>query len=157
MFELAPHVLRWSAGIGCAALLVVTAGCSELSDCDTSNDGNPPDPYEGGVAENGHFMSSPWSGPLLPFPGGKRYDIKHKLGCVPYDVQCFLSFSGEGTKDSSIAQSAGNLCVIQEITDEHIEIKNDTCSDMYVLVTALADCGSDAGAVDSGAEGGDGG
>lgn len=148
------HGLRW-AGLLCGiAVLGSYAGCAELSNCDTSNDGNPPDRYTGGKVVDAHFMSSSWTGPLLPFPGGKRYDIEHGLGCVPYEIECWLSFSAEGTANSSIAPAAGNLCVIQEVTDTTIQIKNDTCSDMHVLVTASASCGGDAGAAEAGDDGG---
>ena len=115
-------------------------GCSALGACDRSDDGYPADPYYDGTAEGGLYMSSPWTGPLLPFPGGKRYRLYHHLGCTPRLLECWASFNSSGIENGSIAPPAGNMCVVQEINDEFIQIKNDTCSDMYVLVTAEASC-----------------
>lgn len=89
--------------------------------------------------EAGWYMSSPWSGLLLSFPGGKRYDLVHDLGCVPRDVSCFESFSENGTSTGSIAPAAGNMCLIQSVDSHKIRIKNDSCSDYFVMVTA-PDC-----------------
>jgi hypothetical protein len=83
-------------------------------------------------------MSSDWTGPFLPFPGGKRYRFFHGLGTTPREMFCWASFNSTGIENGSIAQPAGNMCVIQEINDEYIQIKNDTCSEMYVMVTASA-------------------
>lgn len=141
----------------CVALVlsILGIGCSALGPCDTSDDGNPPDPYYDGTTVDGSYMSSEWTGPLLPFTGGKRYDFYHGLGCTPRSMECWVSFSAEGVQNGSLAQSSGNLCVIQEANDEFIRVKNDTCSEMYVLVTAWTpgcdpasdpDAGSDAGA-----------
>jgi hypothetical protein len=86
-------------------------------------------------------MSSPWSGPLLWFPGGKRYNIKHGLGCTPRQVAIWESFSENGTSLGSIAPAAGNMSLVQSVDACEIRIKNDTCSDFFVLVTAAApDC-----------------
>jgi hypothetical protein len=125
-------------------------GCSALSDCDTSDDGNPPDPYYSGTTVEGSYMSSEWTGPLLPFTGGKRYDFYHGLGCAPMHIECWVSFNANGIENGSIAPPAGNMCVIQDINDEYIRIKNDTCSEMYVMLTASTPtCDQDAGATDA--------
>lgn len=140
------------AGLACAA-----AGCSALSGaCDRSDDGNPPDPYYDGSTADGFYMSSDWTGSLLPFTGGKRYAFHHDLGCTPAMVNCYVSFSAEGIENGSIAHPAGNMCVIQDINDGFILVKNDTCAEMYVMVTA-AGCvpRGDAGAIaDAGGDGG---
>ncbi|PIE05934.1 MAG: hypothetical protein CSA75_02155 [Sorangium cellulosum] len=66
-----------------------------------------------------------------------------------------VSFSAEGIVNGSIAQSAGNLCIIQHVDEELIRVQNDTCSDMYVLVTASGctgaslDAGNDSAKVSS--------
>ena len=141
----------------CVALALSISGlsCSSLSSCDTSDEGNPEVPYYDGTTVDGSYMSSDWTGPLLPFTGGKRYEFHHGLGCTPYEIACWVSFSPDGVKNGSIAQSSGNLCVVQEVNDKVILVKNDTCSDMYVMVTASASCGSgsDAGLSDAGGDG----
>ncbi len=122
-------------------------GCSSLNSCDTSDESNPPDPFYDGTTVDGFYMSSDWTGPLLPFPGGKRYDFHHGLESTPRSVECFVSFGSQGVENGSIAQSSGNLCVIQDVNDEYIRVKNDTCSEMFVMVTAATpEGGWDGGA-----------
>jgi len=132
------------AAIGLAASAAVLGGCAELSACDTSNDSNPVQLFEEGITDGRFYMSSDWDGPLLSFPGGKRYQLMHHLGCRPANVSFFVSFSENGVGDANVAPSAGNMTIMQEITDEFIVVKNDTCSDMYLLVTAEAgdSCGA---------------
>ncbi|PKN50142.1 MAG: hypothetical protein CVU63_00135 [Deltaproteobacteria bacterium HGW-Deltaproteobacteria-20] len=132
----------------CVTLVGLTnlSACSALGSCDRSDDGNPDDPYYDGTTVDGSYMSSEWTGPLLPFTGGKRYKLYHGLGCTPRMLECWASFNANGIDDGSIAPPAGNMCVVQDITDKFIVIKNDTCSDMYVLVAAWApSCEEDAG------------
>lgn len=129
--------------LSAAALATGSVGCSSLGPCDTSDNSNPAELYTQGEVRDGTYMSSPWTGPLLAFPGGKRYTLEHKLGCVPRSIQIWTSFSDVGAtaeSASSIAPSAGNMSLVQEVTDEHIIIKNDTCSDYFVLVTAGPEC-----------------
>lgn len=124
---------------------LATCGCSQVAQtCDTSDNGNPSDVYDGGTVQGGTYMSSPWVGPLLHFPGGKRYDLVHRLGCTPRDVSVWLAFSQGGTSGGDLAPSAGNMSLVQVIDDKVVRIKNDTCSDFYVLVTAS--CGGSGGA-----------
>ncbi|MFW5738775.1 MAG: hypothetical protein ACOC1F_00270 [Myxococcota bacterium] len=137
----------WAA---CPLLLLASSAfaCSSLSPCDTSDDANPPDPYYDGTTVDGYFMSSEWGGDWLPFTAGKRYDFYHGLGCTPRFVMCNVSFSSRGVENGSFAHSAGNLCVVQDVNEQYIRVKNDTCSEMYVMVTAEGppcDAVSDAG------------
>lgn len=132
-------------------------GCSALGPCDRSDDGNPPDPYYDGTTVEGFYMSSEWTGPFLPFPGGKRYRFFHGLGATPMEMACWTSFNSTGIENGSIAPPAGNMCVVQEINDEYIQIKNDTCSEMYVMVTAEAPLPSDEAVDLDGGVGQDGG
>ena len=129
-------VIRGTVVVVSLILASWATGCSSLGPCDRSDDSNPPDLYDGGTVEDGSYMSSPWTGPFLSFAGGQRYELRHGLGCLPRFLACWASFSSTGISSGSIAPPAGNMCVVQEITDERIVIKNDTCSDMYVLVTA---------------------
>ncbi len=147
--------LAWiAAGIG---LLAGESGCSVLNTCDMSNE--DAQPYTSGATADGHYMSSPWDGPLLSFPAGKRYDLMHGLGCTPADVHIWVSFGENGASDgSNAAPCAGNMCTMELIDDQKIRIKNDTCSDFYLLVTASGcepgDGGASDGASDAGEEDG---
>jgi hypothetical protein len=142
-----PDSIRWIArALAVSGLASGICACSQLGpSCDTSDDSNPAEEYRGGTVEGRDYMSSPWTGPLLWFPGGQRYDMIHNLGCTPHIVGCFESFSEEGTAKGSIALAAGNMCIIQTIDSHKIRIKNDSCSDYFVLVTAEAPVCGDAG------------
>lgn len=139
------HLYRFSllALIG----IVASSGCAAAAACNTSDEDNP-DKYTQGTVEGGIFMSSPYDGPFLSFPGGKQYDLVHKLGCLPRSIEIWVSFDQGGTAGNNrMAPSAGNMSEVLEVTTDHIRIKNSTCSDLFVLVSAT--CGtqgtSDAG------------
>ena len=142
---------RWLARAGaCAGLTIACAQCSQLGPaCSTADESSILDRYVEGTVENGVFMSSAWNGGWLAFPGGKRYDIEHKLGCAPREIDIWESFSEQGVSTGSIAPCAGNMCIVQLIDDKVIRIKNDTCSDFFVLVTASGPDCADAGAPDA--------
>jgi hypothetical protein len=131
--------------------MLAGAQCAQLGPtCSTGNADNPPDRFTGGSVSGNIYMSSPYSGPLLWFPGGKRYEIEHKLGCAPQIVMLYEAFAEQGTAAGSLAPCAGNMCLLQGVDRNIILIKNDTCSDFFVLVTATASCAdADAGAGDA--------
>lgn len=127
--------------IAALGLAVATSGCINAAACDTSDNANPPDVYKGGTTtEDGLYYSSSWHEGLLHFPGGKRYDLVHDLGFEPQSISIWLSFSENGVDDddqaSTVAPSAGNSSVVQLVNDKIIRIKNDTCSEFWVRVTA---------------------
>jgi hypothetical protein len=136
-----------ACAIGLVALL--SAGCGP-SPCDRSAEANPPVIYAGGTVERGVYMSSAWDGDddadgeiednegLLHFPGGMRYDIKHKLGERPRVVQIYLSFDRDGTRSGTLAQAAGNQAEIRRPDDETITVVNGSCSEYWLLVVASA-------------------
>jgi hypothetical protein len=118
------EVLAFIAGVATFA-----AGCNAA--CDTSDDGNPPEVYAKGTAANGGYESSPWKSGLLPFPGGKQYQLEHHLGFTPSQVDVFIGFGPDGER---VAPCAGNSCLVRCVDDRIVWIKNDTCSDFWVRV-----------------------
>jgi hypothetical protein len=138
----------------CLGATVATAAalpaCAALGpSCDTSDQGNPADPYRGGTIEGDTYMTSPWTGPLLNYSGGKRYELMHELGCVPREIDVWVAFSEDGIRSGNISPCAGNMCVIQAVDEHKILIKNDTCSDFFLMVAATCRRG-DGGATDGG-------
>lgn len=124
-----------------AVLALATLGCETLGPryCDRSDEENPFVPYTEGTVENGVYMSSPWDGELLFFPGGQHFALAHGLGETPRWAVSYLSFSKDGVADGgSVAQAAGNQAVIVGMDAEEIRIKNDSCVDYWLLVTAGA-------------------
>jgi hypothetical protein len=129
---------------------VLTLGASTSAcgtpGCDISDEGNPPSVYDGGITRNGYYATSTSHGGLLYFPGGKRYDIVHHLGFEPMSLQLFWSFKEAGigiyeqTNDTgTLAPAAGNSAEIQLKNDQFIRVKNDSCVEYWLLLTAFGD------------------
>ncbi len=121
-----------------AALALASTGCdtAKVLACDRSAEANPTILYTEGTAEDGVYLSSPWDGELLYFPGGMRYDLEHKLGQKPRWISSYLSFEETGSKTASLAQATGNQVVILGVTDFGITLANDSCVDYWLLVSA---------------------
>jgi hypothetical protein len=141
---MSPAVRRIFAAI--AALTVVLAGLGCSTACDTDDEVNPPERYEGGTAVNGYYFSSSAHEHLLHLPGGKRYDIFHQLGFEPIQVQLYWSFAetgigtdAQGSDRSSLTLAAGNSALIQLKNDAYIRVKNDSCAEFWLLVVASGD------------------
>ncbi len=96
----------------------------------------------GGTAANGVYESSPWKSELLPFPGGKQYQLVHHLGFTPAIIEIFVAFGPDGER---VATCAGNSCLIRCEDDELVWIKNDTCTEFWVRVTAAERSNDDRG------------
>jgi hypothetical protein len=124
--------------VACAAIAAGSLGCGRGGPltCDRTEEGNPIVRYTEGAVVDGVYMSSPWEGELLYFPGGMHYSLEHKLGKSPRWVTSYLSFDRDGTKASNLAQAAGNQVVILAVDDTAITLANDSCVDYWLLVTA---------------------
>lgn len=124
----------------------LAAGCG--SNCETDD---PTDPviYKGGALDSSGtvYESSGWSGPFLHFPPGRRYVIWHRLGRTPASYQTYLSFSERGLADgaNNAAESAGNQAVVELVDPQVIQLRNDSCAELYLRVVATA-APTDAGA-----------
>lgn len=106
--------------------------------------------YEGGrVLPSGTvYETGAIDEPLLPFDGGKTYDLVHGLGVTPTAVHGYVSFAPELTEDgdpldldqpNNIAETAGNQLVIERWDDEIVRVRNDTCGEFYLRVVLVAD------------------
>jgi hypothetical protein len=144
------HRCPWALPL-LAVTLLAASGCETLtpSTCDPSAANNPTVGYAGGQTADGVYMSSPWDGELLDFPGGAHYALEHRLGGTPAWVMSYLSFDEFGTRSGgSLAQAAGNQVLILGVDDETITVANDSCVAYWLLVTAgvgVADGGAPPG------------
>jgi hypothetical protein len=121
------------------ALAIPLAGCETLGStaCDTSLTANPPTWFDGGMAQDRVYLSSPWDGELLYFPGGMAYELQHNLGATPRWVSIWVSFSRTGTADGgTIARASANEAVIRQVDASNIVVHNDGCQDFWLLVAA---------------------
>ncbi|MEZ4222954.1 MAG: hypothetical protein R3B13_18570 [Polyangiaceae bacterium] len=131
-------VLLALGGVGCA------------QDCKTTSSASVV--YNGGHVDStaSVYETNAWDEPWLHFPPGRRFVFEHGLGVEPYVVNTYLSFSENPlTSSNNASESAGNQAVIEAVTDEFVRIRNDSCADFYLRVTAarapgdLPDAGTD--------------
>jgi hypothetical protein len=93
----------------------------------------------------------------LDFPPGRTYRFEHHLGGVPREIIAYFAFSADpvppGVGDTSgFVIASGNQATVQEVTPDFVDIRNDTCSDVFLMVR-IADpapeSASDAGVSDA--------
>jgi hypothetical protein len=151
---------KWSrsvaaAGAVVASLSILVAGASGCSpSCDISDDVTP-QIYDDGLANDGVYSSSSSLGPFLHFPGGMQIQLVHHLGFTPAHVNVFFGFT---EFDERYAPCAGNSCEIRCMDEQIVWVKNDTCTEFWIRVTAsdpdpnpVPRCDGDNVVVDAGA------
>jgi hypothetical protein len=117
-------------------------GCN--ASCDTNPNDNPPQVYSAGTAVGGVYETSPSTGGLLAFPGGKQFFLEHHLGFTPTFPLIYVGFDANG---DDLAPCAGNTCVVPCVNSEIIWIRNDTCADFLLRVVTTARSGDQMGTV----------
>jgi hypothetical protein len=154
-------MMRSAAALTAALLVAMLAGCS--SQCDRHPDEPPVVFTDGTVDPVTHvYMSSPnaenpWEGPWLDFPPGRTYRLVHHLGGVPRKIEYYFAFSAHpitpengSSSTGGFVLGAGNQGTVQVVDADHVDIRNDTCSDVFLMVL-LADPrleSTDAGVTD---------
>lgn len=122
------------------ANILLIGGCNLINglgpNCDRSPTNNEAIVYNDGTTQNGLYMSSPWAGELLWFPGGMRYELPHGLGETPHFVDAWLAFDQCGTRQGTVARAAGNQAEVRTIDKDKLIIVNGSCSDYWLLVVA---------------------
>jgi len=126
----ASHLARLGLALFTVAVAAAANGCQAA--CDPSPDKNTPEVFSSGVVRGEGYETAGWSGPHLPFPGGKRYKLEHHLGFAPRTVSVFLAF---GDSNTELAPCAGNTCVFC-VDEQYVWLRNDTCSEFWVRVVA---------------------
>jgi hypothetical protein len=130
-----------SAALFALALGASASACDVITSvgpksCNSNPEENPPVTYSDGTADGGIYMSSPWDRDLLYFPGGMVIRLEHKLGKAPRSWQAYLAFDEDGVQQGSVAQAAGNQVELVGLDDQAITVKNGSCADYWLLVTA---------------------
>jgi hypothetical protein len=116
-------------------------GCSPPCETSTSEAVT----YDGGTKANGVYESSAINGQYLHFPGGRRYALRHGLSTTPQVISIFVAFEEYPLKENNFSPAAGNQAVIEVVDSEIVQVRNDTCDDLYVRVVASGGGVSDAG------------
>jgi hypothetical protein len=164
--------IRFSLAAAMIALAGASSACSSASTC--SRDEDHIDVY-GWVNEDKTVFSSVdpeklalldagklpegVAGPVpsfTHFPANRSITFHIGLREIPFEIHPNLSFRAEG--DSTVAPCAGNQCLIRKYTKDVIVLRNDTCSEFYVWLTAstsatpfheVTDAGVDDGTTDA--------
>lgn|GEM_PF-2093264 len=129
-------------GIVFACLLgaVATSGCQ--TSCAAGN--QEVIRYSEGInADSLTYESTPYTGEWLHYPSNRRFVFPHKLGTADYEVQAFIAFNSrpvgaDGSSVSDIAIAAGAILIVEQKTEELLQIRNDTCSEQYLYVKLYA-------------------
>jgi hypothetical protein len=143
--------LRDSAILAVALIVALLSctGCSSVSSCNRDEDTIDVDGYvnpdrtvfssvepagraaDGGTLSNDELEMLP---PYTYFPANRIVRFNVGLIDVPTDINVYLSFSPQ--RDATVAPCAGNQCLIRSFNKDHIVLRNDTCSEFWVLLTA---------------------
>ncbi|MEI9936716.1 MAG: hypothetical protein WDO69_05785 [Pseudomonadota bacterium] len=162
-----PGIFRSIAALALIAVAWPCVGCSSLSSCNRAEDQidvygyvnadqtvfSSVDPA--GTAADGGPLSGPELQVLPPytyFPANRTVVFHVGLIDIPTDINIYLSFSPE--RDATVAPSAGNQSLIRRFNKEEIVLRNDTCSEFWVYLTASASSSPFHQVTDPSAEGG---
>jgi hypothetical protein len=111
------------------SLATLCMGCS-TSTCDRSPEQVV---FCGGTVRGNFYESSAWDQGYLYFPPARTIHFLHKLQALPAGIEINLAFDDHGFR---LAPTAGNQAIIEAVTVETIDVKNDTCSDFYIRLSA---------------------
>jgi hypothetical protein len=127
-----------SALEACALALIALAplGCDVLTGgCGDDLDDEPAALYTEGTTDDGSYISSAWDAQqMLDFPPGLAIQLVHGLGTVPTSWGAYIATERKGD-GAAIVLSTGEVELIQ-IDEQTITVRNSTCADLFLLVTA---------------------
>jgi hypothetical protein len=112
--------------------LPLASACGDAGNCP---EGKPDILVDTGVthlASRTYQSTPPW-GPRIAFPAKTTMHFLHELGSVPEIMQSVVSFTAE---NSDVSENAGNQGVWKCVDDDEFVIRNDTCQDFYIVVSA---------------------
>ena len=125
--------------LACFALLVPSfLGCTQS--CPREDDDSPKRYTEGTTSpDRTVYETNDWKASFVNFPAGRRLALVHGLREMPIELRSYLAFkehpfpeSGEGF----VAESAGNQVLIEDVNDEFIRVRNDTCEHFFLRIVA---------------------
>jgi hypothetical protein len=120
------------------ALGVVLAG---LAGCDVATGqcgddlGDDLARYTEGSVEDGVYRTSSWeSDEWLDFPARIELSIEHGLGEVPSSWDAYVAVG----RDEALVQASGEEVELVSIDDRAIVVRNPSCTDLVLVLTAVA-------------------
>lgn len=124
----------FSAGVLAAAL--ASSGCD--SPCDTGGDEASTVDVTSVMPVGNLYASNAWDEAFFPFPPGKTYRFHHGLGTADIFVVVNVSFEEYPLPDSNVSQASGDEALIEAVDSELIQVRNDTCAELWVRVSAIS-------------------
>ncbi len=128
-------------GVLLVAVSLANQGCET-----TCGDGNEPTlDYADGLRVTSvgeqEWRSTEWGDVWLQLPAKRHYRLHHGLNTTDYEPMAWVSFderpaTADGEGDFSVA--SGNQVVFSKLEANTLELQNDTCSDLYVMVRLRA-------------------
>jgi hypothetical protein len=114
---------------------VLLAGCDVVtSACGEDLSEEPPVAYSEGTVVDATYRSSSWdSESWVDFPPGLIIEFEHQLGAEPRLLQVYVAASRE---DGVLVQASGEEAEIVAVDSEVIALRNPSCADLFVVVTA---------------------
>ncbi len=110
-----------------------SVGCS---DCQVT--GQPAIDYLDGSTRDGYYESSGWNDAWLHFPQGRTYRFRHGLKTEDYSMVTYVGFDPRPFEERGASENTGNMGLIEQVTPEYFQVRNDTCAEMYIRVIAVA-------------------
>ena len=116
--------------------LVGTCGCEVITgDCGEDLRAAGPQIWSEGTTEAGVYRSSSWqAAEWLDFPSGIELRLEHDLGEEPSSWSAFVAVD----RAASLVQASGEEVELVSIDDEAVVVRNPSCSDLVIVVTAAA-------------------
>ena len=99
-------------------------------------------------ADRTYYETNDWKDAFVNFPAGRRYALVHGLRDTPIELKSYLAFESHPFPSSGkgfVAESAGNQVLIEDVNDEFIRVRNDTCEHFYLRIVASTVAPSDEG------------
>jgi hypothetical protein len=120
------------------SLSVAPAGCDVLrGSCGDDLRDEAPAVFTQGTTTDGTYQSTGWDPQaLIDFPPGMEIRFVHNLGAVPVSWNAYIATAREGN-GSEIVLATGEV-ELTEIDAEAITVRNGTCADLLLLLTASA-------------------
>lgn len=95
------------------------------------------------------YESAAWDGRYVEFRPQKKLVFEHGLQAIPFNITTYVGFSpcplaqpGTCSDDpepsGEVAEAAGDLSPISDVTEQSFTIRNNTCETFYLRVTAEA-------------------
>jgi hypothetical protein len=110
----------------CVCVACLDNSCEQISE--------RPVPYTDGYtnAQKTFYESSKSGEPFLRFPAWRVFRMRHGLTRAPATYVVYVSLRADGVDHT---EASGNLALMN-VTDTYVEVKNDTCTDLFVRVVA---------------------